>query len=385
MGYLVTFARHIDFIRRHVLRRLLRRGSIDDLLIAPGPPVPLWPSAANLYEQGVKSIKQEDGGWNAPSCDPGHLFVSWEMAVRYEAACREALFHYIQICDGVTQDDFDRRIARITEVTAEAQRLSEIEQAARPLLPTEALPLRIMSSSPYPEWYPDFDTDPADTVFYSLVSDWLDDIHSELVEAISTRSRHESFSVRMLLMLTRIDREIPGPGIHSAVWNNNRYRYPFSETFEAVLRPLRYIPAYLGQAYREPLFIRAVLQMAGAHLEGCVKSMHRIGSKQVRYPRAPLGSLLRKKSIVGMLNEKTLEAMRTYTDLGVNPAKHNYTAGQVSGSLFTFEDAVYGYFLARRFGAAALEASDQLTATVAAVEDATAHRYYFRGAAMSAG
>ncbi|MDE0269380.1 MAG: hypothetical protein OXI96_10205 [Acidimicrobiaceae bacterium] len=241
-----------------------------------------------------------------------------------------------------------------------------------------------MSETPYPEWYPDFDTDPANTVFQSLVSDWLDDIQSELVEAIYTRSQHESFSVRMLPMLTRIDQEIPGPGIHTAVWKNNRYRYPFSETFERILRPLRYIPAYLGKACHEPLFARAALQMAGAHLEGCVKNMHRIGSKQVRYPRAPLGSLLRKKPIKRMLDEKILEAMRVYTNLGVNPAKHDYTAGQVSGSLFTFEVAVYGYFLARRFGAAVLEASEQLVPIITAVEDATTRRYFFGGAAMSA-
>ncbi|MDE0269379.1 MAG: hypothetical protein OXI96_10200 [Acidimicrobiaceae bacterium] len=57
MRSLVTFARRVNYVRQSVFRRVLR----DDLLIAPGPPVPLWPSAANLYEQGMMRIKT--GGW----------------------------------------------------------------------------------------------------------------------------------------------------------------------------------------------------------------------------------------------------------------------------------------------------------------------------------
>ena len=41
------------------------------------------------------------------------------------------------------------------------------------------------------------------------------------------------------------DGEIPGPGMHTAVWDSERrcYLYPFDHEFEGILRGLRYIPA----------------------------------------------------------------------------------------------------------------------------------------------
>ena len=52
-------------------------------------------------------------------------------------------------------------------------------------------------------------------------------------------------------------------------------------------------------------------------------------------------------------------------------SKHDYTNDRHHGSVFIYEDAVFAYFLARRFGAQALEASGDLDDLIAATEDAT--------------
>ena len=47
-----------------------------------------------------------------------------------------------------------------------------------------------------------------------------------------------------------------------------------------------------------------------------------------------------------------------------NPSKHDYTNDRSRGSVFIYQDAVFAYFLARRFGAQALELSGHLEGLV---------------------
>ena len=63
----------------------------------------------------------------------------------------------------------------------------------------------------------------------------------------------------------------------------------------------------------------------------------------------------------------------------MNPAKHDYANERGPVPLFVFDDALYAYFLARRFGAAALEAVGQLNLAVNAAEQAAQKQAYFRG------
>ena len=69
--------------------------------------------------------------------------------------------------------------------------------------------------------------------------------------------------------------------------------------------------------------------------------------------------------------------MVLFTQIAVNPAKHDYTDNSGQGPVFCYDDAVYAYFLARRFGCAALQSSGELTNLVEAVADSTRQDRYF--------
>lgn len=71
--------------------------------------------------------------------------------------------------------------------------------------------------------------------------------------------------------------------------------------------------------------------------------------------------------------------MIDYINIGVNPAKHDYANDRGPVPLFVFEDALYAHFLARRFGAIALEAVGKLHLVVSSAEQAAKEQAYFRG------
>ena len=67
----------------------------------------------------------------------------------------------------------------------------------------------------------------------------------------------------------------------------------------------------------------------------------------------------------------------------MNPAKHDYTNERGPVPLFLFDDALYAYYLSRRFGATALEAVGKLHLAVDAAKQATEQQTYFRGAPLT--
>ena len=153
-------------------------------------------------------------------------------------------------------------MARITEVLAEANQLSALEQAMRPMLPDDARRIRILAESPRPDPVP-----PSEPRLLSLATKHLANIHPLLLEALGKHQEGAEFHPSMFELLESADRQIPGPGIHSAVWlPTGRYHYPFHAYYEAILRPLRYIPAYLRVACTDSLFTRPVIQSAAGHL-----------------------------------------------------------------------------------------------------------------------
>ena len=178
--------------------------------------------------------------------------------------------------------------------------------------------------------------------------------------------------------LMEVDLQIPGAGIHTAVWaGSDRYNYPFDCEFEAVLRPLRYIPVYLSLAWGDPIHVRSVVQTATAHLEGCVKKA--LGKSDAK---RPLGALLSTTAANRIMPSDALAGAIDFVRLVGNPSKHDYTNDRSRGSVFIYDDAVLAYFMARRLGARALEASGHLESLIGATEDATRHDRYFRGAQL---
>ena len=272
------------------------------------------------------------------------------------------------------------RAARIAALDDEAQRLSRIERATRPMLPEDPLSVSILTSSPHP--HPIL---PKESRLLPLANRHLSDIRSELTAALAMTRRAQDFHPRIVDLLVTADQQIPGPGMHSAVWTPGRcYRYPFNEEYEAILRPLRYIPAYLNAACEDSTFIKPVNQSAGAHLEGCVKRLARTTAATRRHDR-PLGTLLKTSPANNALGAGIAADMARFTQLAVNPAKHDYTDNSSQGPDFCHDDAVYAYFRARRFGCAALQASDDLNSLADAVDDSTRQDRYFRGADLSTG
>lgn len=62
-----------------------------------------------------------------------------------------------------------------------------------------------------------------------------------------------------------------------------------------------------------------------------------------------------------------------------DPSKHDYINDHRRGPVLTYEDAVLGYFLARRFGTVTIVARGQLDELVVAVEETNCEQRYFHG------
>ena len=334
-------------------------------------PLPgFWPSERLFYESAASDVVEHEDGWDVSTRHPGHRFVAWELAVRYETACRLAELHYTQICDGPTDEEYAVRVAEIERLLDEADRLSQMERSMRPALPDDATAIQMLAMSPRPQ-----PIMPETSRLESLAEEHLPDVAHVRSELARMEAASPPFNPQVHEFLIEADRQIPGAGIHTAVWiGSDKYDYPFDYDFERVLRPLRYIPTYLSLAWGDPIHVRAVVQNSTAHLEGCVKkALSKVDAKQ------PLGALLGTPAAKKLMSADALAGASEFVRLVGNPSKHDYTNDRHHGSVFIYEDAVLAYFLARRFGAQALEASADLDDLITATEDATRHDRYFRG------
>ena len=346
------------------MRLLPRRRQASDPL--PG----FWPSEWLFYETAQSFVFEHEDGWQVSTRCPGHHFVAWELAVRYETACRLAEAHYTQICDGPTDDEFAVRVAKIERLLDEADRLSRLELSIRPALPDDSSIIRLLAASPRPQ-----PIKPERSRLEDLARTCLPDADRMLTRLDGLLTATVPFKPHVHDFLVAIDREIPGAGIHSAVWQApDNYHYPFDYDFERVLRPLRYIPAYLSMAWHDSIHVRAVVSYATAHLEGCIKKA--LGKE---LGRQPLGALLDSSAARRRLGEEAASRMTEFVHLVGNPSKHEYTNDRSRGPVFIYADAVFAYFLARHFGADALAASGEIERLVSVVEDATRQDRYFRG------
>ena len=334
-------------------------------------PLPgIWPSERLYYESAASVVVEHEDGWDVSTRHPGHRFVAWELAVRYETACKIAELHYTQICDGPTEEEYAVRVAEIERLLGEADRLSQMERSMRPALPDDATAIRMLAVSPRPQ-----PIMPEASRLESLAEEHLPDASHVRSALARMEAASPPFSPQVHEFLMKVDRQIPGAGIHSAVRvGSDKYDYPFDYDFEGVLRPLRYIPTYLSLAWGDPIHVRAVVQTSTAHLEGCVKKALSKGDA-----RQPLGALLGTSEAKKLMPSSALAGMAEFVRLVGNPSKHDYTNDRHHGSVFIYEDAVLAYFLARRFGTKALEAGSHLDDLIAATEDATRHDRYFRG------
>ena len=348
-------------------RRYRRANGIPDL---PG----IWHTPGRFYGMAQESVTEHDDGWSVTTADPGHKFIAWEMAVRYEAASREAALHYTQLCDGPTEEEYHERIRRIMICLAEMKHLSEIEQTVKPMFPGDPETIRPMVLCPRPR----YEDPPDEPRLKTLAEEHLADLVPVLQRVIALQRQQAPFQPEALSLLLQADKMIPGAGMHHSVLvGPGSYVYPFDAKYEAVLRPLRYALSELGQAYLQTTSARYAVQTAGGHLEGCMKIV--CGN---RHRTKPLGSLLKSNNATRRIGADALEPMIDFTNIGVNPAKHDYANDRGPVPLFLFDDALYAYYLSRRFGATALTAVGKLQPVVDAAEQAAEKQTHFHGAPL---
>ena len=107
-----------------------------------------------------------------------------------------------------------------------------------------------------------------------------------------------SFRRDLYPILADLDSQIPGIGMQYASWSNTTPHYPFSEEFDSIVRPLRYVPYELASGGPPQLHARSIAMYSGMHLESCVKELCRVNGIRGRiYCRRPLGSLAKHKYV----------------------------------------------------------------------------------------
>ena len=142
------------------------------------------------------------------------------------------------------------------------------------------------------------------------------------------------------------------------------------------------MPADLLAGYKDPLRSREIITKSGTYLEGCIETALRDAGTRQSKLRKPLGTLIARGHLADLLNPAEIPDLREFTNIAVNPAKHEFTNERGPESLFSYEDAVYAYYLARRFGAEILQNAGSMSLLRAAVETAIKNRRYFWGAAL---
>ena len=349
----------------------------------PHPPQGLWVGPERFRLEAKDWISLNPDGWAVHTCPPGHPFISWELAVRYEAACQEARYRYLKLCDVPTDAEAADHIERIAELLLAAERLSRIELGVRPALDTDdADTIRFLAEHPHAA--PQQHQIPRESLLRPLADKHLTEILPRLQQALTMQQQRAAFHPDVFELLVEADRQIPGPGTHTAIWDEGRgYRYPFDEDYEAVLRPLRYVPADLRDGYVSPLRSRYLVTTAGGHLEGCIRTALRDNGTRRGLLKKPLGTLIAHGHVNNLLDPSQIAGLEAFTRIAVNPAKHEFTNARGPESLFNYEDALYAYFLARHFGAAILQAANSMPRLQAAVDNATKAGPYFWGAPLS--
>lgn len=180
--------------------------------------------------------------------------------------------------------------------------------------------------------------------------------------------------------LKEMDAAIPGAGFQFVIWIGHEPRFPFPGwDFDAIARPMKYIPVYLASGMRFISIAREVARDSGGHTEECLKALCRKLRLPVpRYERMPLGRLARQPAVVGSLGGHVAIPLSEYADVLVNPAKHHYGGGSPA-PVISFPDALGGYFASRILGSHILERGGILEQYMAAVTDAHSKGivYYF--------
>jgi len=168
--------------------------------------------------------------------------------------------------------------------------------------------------------------------------------------------RVTNFKRDLFPSLKEIDLAIPGVGFQFVIWVEHEPKFPFPGwDFDAIARPMKYIPTYLASGMKFFNIARAIARDSGGHVEECLKAFCSRLNLPVRgYERLPLGTLARRSVVIDSLGTELAIPLSEYADVLVNPAKHNYGSGSPA-PVISFPDALGGYFASRILGSQVLE------------------------------
>lgn len=171
----------------------------------------------------------------------------------------------------------------------------------------------------------------------ALASDLLSEAE---LEEFTQLFKKEPFDYSKLI---KLDQGMGGPGF-SNVSCNGTGRYHVED--RNIFRPLQYCSIYFKMTYEGSdahWLTRTLVQMSSLHIEGIVKSM--VGGSHY-----PLGRVLRDPGVRRTLPADTWIHVTRFTGV-YNEAKHNLSHSKDT-HLFTIEDSVLAYILARKLAAA---------------------------------
>jgi hypothetical protein len=183
--------------------------------------------------------------------------------------------------------------------------------------------------------------------------------------------RVTNFKRDLFSSLKETDLAIPGAGFQYVIWVKHEPKFPFPGwDFDAIARPMRYIPTYLASGMKFFDMARAVARESGSHVEECLKDFcSRLNPPVHGYERLPLGTLARRSIVINSLGTDLAIPLSEYADVLVNPAKHNYGLGSPA-PVISFPDALGGYFASRILGSQVLERGGILEKYVEAISKA---------------
>jgi hypothetical protein len=142
--------------------------------------------------------------------------------------------------------------------------------------------------------------------------------------------------------LIELDRSLGGPGF-SNIDHENRGLYAIED--RDIFRPLQYVSTYFkmsADGSLAPWLTRTLVQMSGILLESLIKRIAGVD-------RLPLGAALAKPLAKRKINGENWDQLQQFSRI-YNAAKHHVNQPKDT-HLFSMEDAILAYYVARKLAA----------------------------------
>ena len=169
--------------------------------------------------------------------------------------------------------------------------------------------------------------------------------------------------------IKEIDLAIPGAGFQHVIWVQHEPKFPFPG-FDAIARPMKYLPTYLSSGMKFYTIARAVARESGGHVEECLKIFCSTLNPPIRgYRHLPLGTLAKRSEVIDSLGTDLGTSLSEFADTLINPAKHEYGTGSPK-PIISFPNALGGYFASRILGYQLLKKAGVLEDYIKAINKA---------------